>query len=130
MKISSKHLFGCILPGLAFLCSGCGHNALSYFNGAELSVEPCLENGMAAHLRYGQSLQIVMKEKSKVLLTLNQNHSTATGLQNGNQLEITFETGDQTTGYVVELEKIRRKPETSDSRKAIEPVRNSDPKPQ
>ena len=106
--LHSKNIFRHAAVGITLLCGGCGHNALSYFNGVDFSVEPCPENGVSAHVRYGQALHIVMKEKSKVLLTLNQNHSAASGLQNGDQLAITFETGDQTNGYVVELEKKRQ----------------------
>ena len=85
--------------------AGCGHNALSFFNGADLSIEPNLDNGVSAHIRYGQSIHILMKEKSKVQLTLTQQNGTAGETQSGNELEIVFETGEQINGYAVELEK-------------------------
>ena len=88
------------------LTAGCGHNAVSYFNGADLSVEPSMENGVSAHLRYGQAIHIAMKEKSKARICLAQD-LTGSSVQSGEKLEISFETGDQTNGYVVELEKIR-----------------------
>lgn len=88
------------------LAAGCGHNAVSYFNGADLSVEPSMENGASAHLRYGQAVHIVMKEKSKVRIVLTQD-LTGSAARSGEKLEISFETGDQTNGYVVELEKLR-----------------------
>jgi len=88
------------------LTAGCGHNAVSYFNGADLSVEPSMENGVSAHLRYGQAVHIAMKEKSKVRIVLTQD-LTGSAAQSGEKLEISFETGDQTNGYVVELEKMR-----------------------
>ena len=88
------------------LTAGCGHNAVSYFNGADLSVEPSMENGVSAHLRYGQAVHIAMKEKSKVRIALTQDLA-GSAAQSGEKLEISFETGDQTNGYVVELEKLR-----------------------
>ena len=84
------------------LTAGCGHNVLSYFNGTDLSVEPSLENGISAHIRSGQAVHVLMKEKCKVQLTLSQQQKGADP-QNGGRLEIVFETGDQTNGYVVEL---------------------------
>ncbi len=92
--------------------AGCGHNAVSYFNGADLSVEPSMENGVSAHLRYGQAIHIAMKEKSKVRIALTQD-LTGSAAQSGEKLEIAFETGEQTNGYVVELEKVRSASGTS-----------------
>ena len=105
MKIKSRK----VLPAAAAIVllgsAGCGHNALSFFNGADLSIEPNLDNGASAHIRYGQSIHILMKEKSKAQLTLTQQNNASGEAQTGNQLEIVFETGDQISGYAVELEK-------------------------
>ena len=96
---------------MTVLTGGCGHNAVSYFNGADLAMEPSLENGVSAHLRYGQAIHLLMKEKSKVQLTLTQGHAAQQEIRSDDRLEIVFETGDQTNGYVVELEKHKSKPE-------------------
>lgn len=97
------------LSGLLLLLSGCGHNVMSFFDGADVSLEPSAEDGFAAHLRYGQAIQIVMKEKSKASITISREQSGGTDLKNDNKVEIVFETGDQTNGYVVELEKAKTK---------------------
>ncbi|MBO4649170.1 MAG: hypothetical protein J5806_13540 [Lentisphaeria bacterium] len=116
MKYKQKIRLGAVLVSTLplLLTAGCGHNAVSYFNGADLSVEPSMENGVSAHLRYGQSVHIVMKEKSKVRIALAQDLAVSP-TRSGEKLEISFETGDQTNGYVVELEKLRSaRPDPSD----------------
>ncbi len=96
------------LAGLIILLlSGCGHNAMSFFDGADASLEPSAEKGFSAHLRYGQAIQIVMKEKSKASITISREQAGGTGIKNNDKVEIVFETGDQTNGYVVELEKMK-----------------------
>ena len=105
MKIKSRRLLPAAAVMVLLTSAGCGHNALSFFNGADLSIEPNLDNGASAHIRYGQSIHILMKEKSKAQLTLTQQNSASGEAQTGNQLEIIFETGDQINGYAVDLEK-------------------------
>ena len=105
MIIKSRRLLPVAAAIVLLTSAGCGHNALSFFNGADLSIEPNLDNGASAHIRYGQSIHILMKEKSKAQLTLTQQNNAAEGAQTGNQLSIVFETGDQISGYAVELEK-------------------------
>ena len=101
----SRKILTAAAAGVLLTGAGCGHNALSFFNGADLSIEPNIDNGVSAHIRYGQAIHILMKEKSKVQLTLTQQNNAAGETQSGNQLEIVFETGDQINGYAVELEK-------------------------
>ena len=111
-RIPFAMCFTAAFSGLLLLLSGCGHNVMSFFDGAEVSVEPSTENGIAAHLRYGQAIQIVMKEKSKASITVSREQSGGSDVRNGNKVEIVFETGDQTNGYVVELEKAKGKGNT------------------
>lgn len=92
----------------AVLSGGCGHNAVSYFNGADMAFEPNPENGISAHIRYGQAVHIVMKEKSRAQITLQRGSPMDGSTSENDRTEIIFETGDQTNGYVVELEKAGR----------------------
>lgn len=105
----NRKIFLCgIILCTAVLSGGCGHNAVSYFNGADMSFEPDLEHGISAHIRYGQVVHIVMKEKSRAQITLQRGSSVNGSTAENDRTEITFETGDQTNGYVVELEKAGR----------------------
>ena len=105
MNAKSRKILSAATVIVLLTTAGCGHNALSFFNGADLSIEPDLNNGVSAHIRYGQSIHILMKEKSRAQLTLTQENSASGETRSGNQLEIVFETGDQISGYAVELEK-------------------------
>lgn len=119
-----KHLeqHGGPLPGLLLaggaallLClTGCGHNCVSYGKGFAVETTANPETWtFGVSVRFGEIFTAAIKEKSKVTLTtsakaagtasdksdLSDKSDTATTL--------TIETGDQVTGYVVDLEKAK-----------------------
>ncbi len=97
------------------LClAGCGHNVVVHSKG--LGVETTLNPetftfGVA--IRYGDITTIAIKEKSEVVLEsgLKQEANSGTdksvGTTTGLDTKLSVKTGDQITGYTVELEKIK-----------------------
>ena len=92
----------------ALMSAGCGHNAIQYSDGIglELGFIPD-QYQVAVNFRYGKILSAVVKEKAEVSL------ESAGGLVSGGTspqaadtqatTRLTLKTGDQITGYAVEL---------------------------
>jgi hypothetical protein len=94
----------------ALLLAGCGHNAVTYGDGvqAELGFIPD-QYKVALTFRYGKIFSAVVKEKTKLTLTTDaDNNGTAekAGQNTNVKTTLTFETGDQITGYGVEKAKV------------------------
>lgn len=110
-----------LVLGLAALTvlalTGCGHNAIQYSDGLGLEIGFIPEQyQMAVNFRYGKILSAVVKEKAEVSLESAGDFSTdlATGQQPDNAAtkattKLTLKTGDQVTGYVVDLEEAKAK---------------------
>ena len=110
-------LIGALYLSLAaLLCvvlSGCGHNAVQYSDGIGLEVGFIPEQYMlAVNFRYGKIFSAVVKEKTEIELKAEAKNAAGTGAESvtdtGVASTLTIKTGDQTTGYVVDLEKVRQ----------------------
>ena len=103
------------LAAVAML-AGCGHNAVVHSNG--LGVETTMNPEtftFGVCVRYGEITTIAVKEKAEVTLesglkqeskldsSTEKNAASTTGLDT----KLSVKTGDQVTGYTVELEKIK-----------------------
>lgn len=84
------------LAALAF--AGCGHNAVTYVDGFEFNLAQVLV------YRSGKILNANVKEKSDVIVETNNN---GTQEQTDNKTVLTLKTGDQITGYAVDLEEVK-----------------------
>ena len=100
--------------------SGCGHNAVQYSDGIGLEVGFIPEQyQVAVNFRYGKILSAVVKEKAEVTLESAGDFSTdlaTAGTDNAATkatTKLTLKTGDQVTGYVVDLEEAKAKNKTS-----------------
>lgn len=110
-----KKLF--ILASAAFaalLSAGCGHNAVQYSDGIGLEIGFVPDQyQVAVNFRYGKILSAVVKEKAEV--TLESNGGLAYGGTSPQATDtqavtrLTMKTGDQITGYAVELEEAKAK---------------------
>ena len=97
---------------LAVLAAGCGHNVATFSKGvrAVVGVNPdtCT---LSVGFDYGENVTLAVKEKTKAVYTGETtggagSAETASGeITTGSRLSI--QTGDQTNGYVVELEKAK-----------------------
>jgi len=100
----------------AVMLSGCAHNVVVHSKG--LGVETTLNPETFAFgvcIRYGDITTIAIKEKSEVVLesglkqeskldsSADKNAASTTGLDT----KLSVKTGDQVTGYSVELEKVK-----------------------
>lgn len=100
--------------GIAFLLAGCGHNAVQYSDGigVELGLIPD-QYQIALNFRYGKIFSAVVKEKTEIMLETEgggevDKSDTAAG-KTSNKTILTFKTGDQVTGRMVELEEAKAK---------------------
>ena len=112
------HGAGLLLAGAALLLlfgAGCGHNCVSYGDGlmVETTINPeTWTFGVA--FRYGKIFTAAVKEKAKVTLKTEAGNTTqspeAKQAQSGTKTAstLTIETGDQVTGYTVDLEKAKQ----------------------
>lgn len=97
---------------LLLLCSGCGHNAVVYGDGvmAEIGFIPD-RYSVALTFRYGKIFTAAVKEKTKITLDTRAGaEGFADEAKKGGtaaESRLTVETGDQITGYTVDLEKIK-----------------------
>ncbi len=95
----------------ATLCA-CGHNTLTYGDGVGLQTTLNPETySIGVHFFYGKILHASVKEKTTLELAAgveNANGSSSSAT-NATRLDtrLVLSTGDQVTGYVVELEKAR-----------------------
>ena len=97
---------------LALLVSGCGHNVATFSKGvrAVVGVNPDTYT-LSVGFDYGENVTLAVKEKTKAVYTGETtggagSTETASGeITTGSRLSI--QTGDQTNGYVVELEKAK-----------------------
>jgi len=116
--MKAKVLFvACLLVVVIALLAGCGHNAVVHSKG--LGVETTMNPEtftFGVCVRYGEITTIAVKEKSEVNLesglkqeskldsaTDKNAAATVTGLDT----KLNVKTGDQVTGYTVELEKLK-----------------------
>ncbi len=101
----------------AMLLAGCGHNTVVYGDGIgfETTLNPETFT-FGVNIRYGKILTAAVKEKAKVSYKGDMTNETAAAAGESKQgssrvgtgAELTLETGDQITGYAVELEKVKR----------------------
>ena len=97
---------------LAFLAAGCGHNVATFSKGvrAVAGINPDTYT-LSVGFDYGENVTIAVKEKTKAVYAGETTGGagsveTASGeITTGSRLSI--QTGDQTNGYVVELEKAK-----------------------
>lgn len=105
-----------IAIGLILLLTGCGHNAVQYSDGIGLEIGFIPDQyQVAVNFRYGKILSAVVKEKAEVtlestggLVTDNATPSAANADTKATT-RLTLKTGDQVTGYVVDLEEVKAK---------------------
>lgn len=86
-------------------CCGCGHNITTYFDGQEFSVAGILV------YRNGKVLQSNIKENASVSLDTNTGNTTndTNETSTSSSVKLDMTTGEQITGYKVELEKEKGK---------------------
>ncbi len=108
---------GLLLAGgaaLLLLSAGCGHNAVSYGKGFAVETTANPETwtfGFA--VRYGEIFTAAVKERAKVTLTTSAkaagtaSDKSAPSDKSDTATTLTIETGDQVTGYMVDLEKVK-----------------------
>lgn len=100
---------------VSLLCAaltGCGHNAVQYSDGVGLEVGFVPDQyTLALNFRYGKIFSAVVKEKTQIeLKTEAANNASAQSdakTQTGVITSLTMQTGDQVTGYVVDLERVK-----------------------
>ena len=106
----------CLALIVIMLLTGCGHNAVVHSKG--LGVETTLNPEtftFGVCVRYGEITTIAVKEKSEVSLEsglkqeskLDSVTEKAAATTTGLDTKLSVKTGDQATGYTVELEKIK-----------------------
>lgn len=96
--------------------TGCGHNAVQYSDGIGLEIGFIPDQyQVAVNFRYGKILSAVVKEKSEVslestggLVTADAT-TTAANADTKATTKLLLKTGDQVTGYVVDLEEAKAK---------------------
>lgn len=99
------------------ILTGCGHNAVQYSDGVGVEIGFIPDQyKFALNFRYGKIFSAVVKEKTKVSLQTDAENSAESNKQNttgktgtGVKTILTLETGDQTTGYVVDKAEIESK---------------------
>ena len=97
---------------LALLAAGCGHNVATFSKGvrAVVGVNPDTYT-LSVGFDYGENVTLAVKEKTKAVYTgettggAGSAETTSGEITTGSRLSI--QTGDQTNGYVVELEKAK-----------------------
>lgn len=116
--MKTSRVIGLVIIALAAVAmlAGCGHNAVVHSKG--LGVETTMNPEtftFGVCVRYGEITTIAVKEKSEVTLesglkqelkldsSTEKNAASTTGLDT----KLSVKTGDQVTGYTVELEKIK-----------------------
>lgn len=103
------------------ILTGCGHNAIQYSDGVGVEIGFIPDQyKVALNFRYGKIFSAVVKEKTKVSLTTDASNSADAGKEavagktaTGVKTVLTLETGDQTTGYVVDKAEIEAKYKTT-----------------
>jgi hypothetical protein len=108
------------------ILTGCGHNVLTYSDGigVDASINPETYT-LGLNFRYGKILSVAMKEKTQLQLKagMTQTSGTSSGnstggtVKTGLDTELNFVTGDQITGYTVDLEKVKQQYKTSEAEK-------------
>ena len=98
--------------------AGCGHNVVVYSDGIGLETTLNPETCTAGlNFRYGKILTATIKEKTEVNLEDGMLQQSAAGesldSKTGLETKLYIKTGDQVTGYTVELEKIKSEIEKS-----------------
>lgn len=105
-----------VLIAAVAMLAGCGHNAVVHSKG--LGVETTMNPEtftFGVCVRYGEITTIAVKEKSEVTLEsglkqeskLDSSTEQAANTTTGLDTKLSVKTGDQVTGYTVELEKIK-----------------------
>ena len=111
-----RTIFGMLVAAVAVLAlAGCGHNLVTYSDGVGLETTLNPETySFGVSFRYGKILTACVKEKSEVKLESGftqtagataadaKGATTATGLE----AKLSVKTGNQVTGYAVELAKV------------------------
>jgi len=92
----------------AIMTTGCGHNVVTYSDGIglETTINPETYT-IGLNFRYGKILTATVKEKTEVNLEAGLKQKTGAESETGIDTKLNFKTGDQITGYVVELEKVK-----------------------
>lgn len=105
-----------ILAAIAglFSLTGCGHNNVTYSDGIGLETTANPETfTFGLNFRYGKIFTATVKEKSEVNLEAGMSQESSAGTsttassKTGVETKLNFKTGDQVTGYTVELEKAK-----------------------
>ncbi len=98
---------------MLMLAYGCGHNVVTYSDGIglETTVNPETYT-LGINIRYGKLLTLAVKEKTELSMESGFNSGTSAGTANESKTaldsKLTFKTGDQITGYTVDLEKAKQ----------------------
>lgn len=92
----------------ALILTGCGHNIATYVDGQEVSLA-----GLLVY-RNGKILQANIKENSSVNLEANAKNDTTADQTSGTEavVKFTLTTGEQVTGYQVELAEVQAEAKT------------------
>lgn len=108
-------LVSIIAGATAILFAGCGHNNVTYSDGIGFETTANPETfTFGLNFRYGKIFTATVKEKTEVNLEAGMTQETAAGTSNtassktGVETKLNFKTGDQVTGYTVELEKAKK----------------------
>lgn len=107
-------ILGALVIIAVLLClTGCGHNAVQYSDGIGLEIGFVPEQyQVAVNFRYGKILSAVVKEKAEVTLESTGDFSAAENPASASTnatTKLTLKTGDQITGYVVDLAEVEAK---------------------
>ena len=118
--ISAALAWGTIIGILSLLVAmllmtGCGHNAVQYSDGIGLEIGFIPDQyQIAVNFRYGKILSAVVKEKAEVTLESTGGAEIGQNTQDTTTKATTrlvLKTGDQVTGYVVDLAEIQKREE-------------------
>lgn len=113
----SLHLV--LIAGGCLLLCGCGHNAVSYGKGFQVETTANPETWtFGFSVRYGELFTAAVKEKTRVTFstsakadagrTAGQTDKADLADKTDTATTLTIETGDQITGYTVDLEKAKK----------------------
>jgi hypothetical protein len=88
--------------------TGCGHNIITYSDGIGLETTANPETfTFGLNFRYGKIFTATVKEKTDVNLEAGMSQESGTNSKTGLETKLSLKTGDQVTGYTVELEKVK-----------------------
>lgn len=115
-SVFKTFIWGCTIFTIISML-GCGHNTVVYSDGIGLETTANPETfTFGLNFRYGKILTACVKEKTELDLksgfkqnsSMNPGENINPSILTAMDAELHLKTGDQVTGYTVELEKVRQ----------------------